>query len=105
MKWQIDCVWKWANLRTIEHRDFQGEMATTNGSAHLLFDQIIPKVHANEEHWAEGIYVSGGSRIFLSGTPTPKVGVLTYFFGRKLRENKRIWTYLAPPLDPPLYVD
>ena len=57
LKWQIDCVWKWANLRTIEHRDFQGEMATTNGSANLLFDQIIPKVHANEEHWAEGIYV------------------------------------------------
>ena len=26
------------------------------------------------------------------GAPTPKVGVLTYFFGRKLHENERIWT-------------
>ena len=38
------------------------------------------------------------------GAPTPKVGVLTYFFGRKLHENERIWTpsrggraSLAPP--------
>ena len=41
------------------------------------------------------------------GAPTPKVGVLTNFFGRKLHENKRILTpggrsSLAPPLDPPL---
>ena len=41
------------------------------------------------------------------GAPTPKVGVLTNFFGRKLHENERIWTprggaSLAPPLDPPL---
>ena len=41
------------------------------------------------------------------GAPTPKVGVLTNFFGRKLHENKRILTLggrasLAPPLDPPL---
>ena len=42
------------------------------------------------------------------GVPTPKVGVLTYFFGRKLHENERICTpgggcaSLAPPLDPPL---
>ena len=42
------------------------------------------------------------------GAPTPKVGVLTYFLGRKLHENERIWTpggkgaSLAPPLDPPL---
>ena len=83
-------------------------MATTNGSAHLLFDQIIPKVHANEEHWAEGIYVSGGSRIFLSGTPTPKVGVLTYFLAEncmKIKEFGPGGASLAPPLDPPLYVD
>ena len=26
------------------------------------------------------------------GAPTPKVGVLTHFFGRKLHENERIWT-------------
>ena len=26
------------------------------------------------------------------GAPTPEVGVLTYFFGRKLHENERIWT-------------
>ena len=26
------------------------------------------------------------------GAPTPKVGVLTYFFGQKLHENERIWT-------------
>ena len=26
------------------------------------------------------------------GAPTPKVGVLTYFFGRKLHENERICT-------------
>ena len=50
---------------------------------------------------------SGGSRIFPRGAPTPKVGVLTNFFGRKLHENERIWTpggrtSLAPPLDPPL---
>ena len=43
------------------------------------------------------------------GMPTPKVGVLTYFFGRKLHENERIWTPRGgarpwrPPLDPPLY--
>ena len=41
------------------------------------------------------------------GAPTSKVGVLTYFFGRKLHENERIrsprgGTSLAPPLDPPL---
>ena len=49
---------------------------------------------------------SGFSR---GGAPTPKVGVLTYFVGRKLHENERIWTpggrghaSLAPPLDPPL---
>ena len=41
------------------------------------------------------------------GAPTPKVGVLTNFLGRKLHENERIWTpgggaSLAPPLDPPL---
>ena len=35
---------------------------------------------------------SGGSRILPRGAPTPKVGVLTYFFGRKLHENERIWT-------------
>ena len=28
----------------------------------------------------------------LGGAPTPKVGVPTYFFGRKLHENERIWT-------------
>ena len=36
---------------------------------------------------------SGGSRIFPRGVPTPKVGVLTYYFaifGRKLHENERI---------------
>ena len=38
------------------------------------------------------------------GAPTPKVDVLTNFFGRKLHENERIWTprggraSLAPPL-------
>ena len=36
---------------------------------------------------------SGGSRTCLKGeAPTPKVGVLTYIFGRKLHENERIWT-------------
>ena len=45
---------------------------------------------------------SGGSRVFLRrGAPTPKVGVLTYFFGRKLYENERIWTPKGP-LDPPM---
>ena len=29
---------------------------------------------------------------FPGGAPTPKVGVPTYFFGRKLHENERIWT-------------
>ena len=37
------------------------------------------------------------------GAPTPKVGVLIYYFCRKLHENERIWTpggraSLAPPL-------
>ena len=37
------------------------------------------------------------------GAPTPKVGVQTYFLGRKLHENERILTRggrasLAPPL-------
>ena len=31
-------------------------------------------------------------RIYPGGAPTPKMGVLTYFFGRKLHENERIWT-------------
>ena len=37
------------------------------------------------------------------GAPTPKVGVLIYYFCRKLHENERIWTpgrgarHLAPP--------
>ena len=35
---------------------------------------------------------SGGSRIFPGGARTPKVGVLTNFFGQKLHENERIWT-------------
>ena len=30
--------------------------------------------------------------IFLRGAPTSKVGVLTYFIGRKLHDNERIWT-------------
>ena len=45
-----------------------------------------------------------------AGVPTPKVGVLTNFFGRKLHENERIWTprgggarpWRPHPLDPPL---
>ena len=40
------------------------------------------------------------------GAPTPKVGVLTYFCGRKLHKNERIWTkggcVPGAPLDPPL---
>ena len=50
------------------------------------------------------ILSSGGSNIFLRGMPTPKVGVLTYYFAifcRKPHENERIWTgglaSLAPP--------
>ena len=47
---------------------------------------------------------------FPRGAPTPKVGVLTYFFGRKLHENERIWTPggarpRRPPLDPPLITE
>ena len=56
---------------------------------------------------------SGGSRIFLRGGATPKVGVLTYYFANflpKMHENERIWTLdggrvrriLASPLDPSL---
>ena len=43
------------------------------------------------------------------GAPTPKVGVLAYFFGQKLHENERIWTpgggarVPGAPLDPPLH--
>ena len=42
------------------------------------------------------------------GAPTPKVGVLIYYFCRKLHENERIWTPEGarvpgvPPLDPPM---
>ena len=32
------------------------------------------------------------------GAPTPKVGVLTYFLGRKLHENERIWIGGGTPL-------
>ena len=35
-------------------------------------------------------HFSGGSRIFLRGVPTPKVGVLTKL--PKQHENERIWT-------------
>ena len=34
---------------------------------------------------------SGGSRIFLKGALTPKVGVLAIFIVGKLHENERIW--------------
>ena len=30
--------------------------------------------------WEPSAFCSGGSRIFLKGAPTPKVGVLTYYF-------------------------
>ena len=43
LKWQIDCFWKWANLRSIGHRDFQGVVPTPNGGVNLLFDRIIHK--------------------------------------------------------------
>ena len=42
------------------------------------------------------------------GAPTPKVGVLIYYFCRKLHKNERIWTPgggarpWRPPLDPPM---
>ena len=67
---------------------------------------------ANPIKYRHGLsHTSGGSRIFLGrmGAPTPKVGVLTYYFCRKLHENQRIWTpgdggtSLAPPLDPPMH--
>ena len=53
---------------------------------------------------------SGGSRIFLGGgrAPTPKVGVLTYFFPKNCMKMKEFGhprgggASLAPPLDPPL---
>ena len=44
---------------------------------------------------------SGGSRIFPRGAPTPKVGVLTNFSGRKQHENVRIWTPGGASLAPP----
>ena len=59
--------------------------------------------------WRICYHCSGGSRIFPGGAPTPKVGVLIYYFCRKLHENERIWTpgggraSLAPPLDPPMH--
>ena len=42
---------------------------------------------------------------FPQGVPTPKVGVLTYCFCRKLHENEIIWIpgvggVLGTPLDP-----
>ena len=53
---------------------------------------------------------SGGSRIFPRGAPALKVGVLIYYFCRKLHENERIWTrgsrrgarVPGAPLDPPM---
>ena len=38
------------------------------------------------------VHSSGGSRIFLRGTPTSMMGVQTYSFGWTLHENERIWT-------------
>ena len=35
-----------------------------------------------------GILSSGGSRIFLKGAPTPKVGVLIYFFAENCLKRK-----------------
>ena len=67
----------------------------------VLLEQILILLELKQ------MVTSGRSRIFPGGgAPTPKVGVLTYFFGQKLHENERIWTpggsSLASPLDPPL---
>ena len=50
---------------------------------------------------------SGGSRIFLTGAPTPKLGVLTYFVAKNCMKMKEFGLLGAripgtPPLDPPL---
>ena len=54
---------------------------------------LIPDLMAREIKTRIAV-ISGGSRIFPGGggAPTPKVGVLTYFFGQKLHENERIRT-------------
>ena len=58
-------------------------------------------------HWVWLAVADPGFSPGEGGAPTPKVGMRTYFFGRKLHENERILApgggaSLAPPLDPPL---
>ena len=57
--------------------------------------------------------ISGRSRIFHKGAPTPK-GVrqiiFLHIFGQKLHENQRIWTEKGshpwiPPRNPPLTIE
>ena len=53
-----------------------------------------------ESEWRMQDFRGGG------GAPTPKVGMLTYYFCRKLHENERTWTWRTrvpgTPLDPPM---
>ena len=72
---------------------FYGSKSPTRTNPHP------PRTQTNGDQWQIQDFPRGGA-------PTPKVGVLTYFFGQKLHENERIWTpggsSLASPLDPPL---
>ena len=55
-----------------------------------IFDTVVTKlISRNHFGKANRSASNGGSRIFLRGAPTPKVGVLTYFYGRKLHERIR----------------
>ena len=66
---------------------------TIFGCAHgprCLWGKIILKKQGNK--CKSIILFSGGSRIFLGGASTSKADMLTYFFGRKLHKNERIWT-------------
>ena len=74
----------------------------------LLYRALLPQTPVVASCWNAFLLLlySNGSRIFLRGVPTPKVGVLTYF----LPKTAWKWTNLDPrgcvsgaiPLDPPL---
>ena len=62
-----------------------------------------PKIQFSDGQTSDSISTKW---IFLRGAPTPKVGVLTYFFAEncmKMKEFGPQWgASLARPLDPPL---
>ena len=66
---------------------FYGSKSPTRTNPHP------PRTQTNGDQWQIQDFPRGGA-------PTPKVGVLTYFFGQKLYENERIWTPGGRPWRP-----